>query len=63
MPYDLTHVEFKKQMSKGKKKREKPRNRLLTIAKKLMLTRGEVGGEMGKIGDGKRSAPAVMSIR
>ena len=42
-------------MSKGKNKkreRDKPRNRLLTIENKLMVTRGEEGGEIGEIGDG-----------
>ena len=40
-------------MSKGEKReRDKPRNRLLTIENKLMVTRGEVGGGMGEIGDG-----------
>ena len=29
-----------------------PRNRLLPIENKLMVVRGEVGGAMGKIGDG-----------
>ena len=32
----------------GKEERGKPRNRLLTIENKLMITRGEVGGRMGK---------------
>ena len=37
-----------------RKKREggKPRNRLLTVENKQMVTRREVGGKMGKIGDG-----------
>jgi len=35
-----------------KKERGKQRNRLLTIDNKLMVTRGEVDGMMGKIGDG-----------
>ena len=44
-------------MSKGKKKGreregDKPRNRLLTIDNKLVVTRGKVGGKMGEIGDG-----------
>ena len=35
-------------MSKGKKReRRKPRNRLLTIGNKLMVTKGEVGGDGG----------------
>ena len=32
--------------------RDKPRNRLLIIEHKLMVTTEEVGGEMGEIGDG-----------
>ena len=45
-------MEFKKQ-AKGKKgEGEKPRNRLLTVEIKLMVTRREVGGRMGDIGDG-----------
>ena len=38
--------------TKEQRKRDKPRNRFLTIENKLMVTRGEVGGEMGEIGDG-----------
>ena len=48
-------MEFKKQnkRAKGKRERErererergKPRKRLLTIENKLMVTRGEVGGD------------------
>jgi len=38
-------VEFKKQKNIGEKKRGKPRNRLLTIENKLMVTGGKwVGG-------------------
>ena len=40
-----------KQKAKGKK-RDKPRNRILTIENKLMFTRREVGWGMGEIGDG-----------
>ena len=41
-----------KTMSKGKRERDKPRNRLWrTLENKWMVTRGEVGGGMGKIGD------------
>ena len=44
IPYDFTHVEFKKQMSKrGKKETCRPRNTLLTLEKKLMVTSGEMG--------------------
>ena len=41
-------------MSKGKKTEEREINpeRLLTTENKLMVTRGEVGGWIGKIGDG-----------
>ena len=40
-------------MSKGEKVRDKgkPRNRLLIIENKLMVTRGEVDGRMGEIGE------------
>ena len=38
-------------MSKGKREREKPRNRFLTIENILMVTREEVDGGMGEIGD------------
>ena len=37
----------------GDKGRGKPRNRLLTTENKLMVARGEVGWEMGEIGDGE----------
>ena len=39
-------------MSKRKKERDKPRNILLTLKNKLVVTRGEVGGGMVDIGDG-----------
>ena len=40
-------------MIKGKiKGRDKPRNILLIMENKLMVTRGEVGGEMGETGEG-----------
>ncbi|XP_077735111.1 uncharacterized protein LOC144301830 isoform X7 [Canis aureus] len=55
IPHDFTHMwnlrnktnekkKKRKQISKGKKKNErhKPRNRLLTLENKLMVTRGEV---------------------
>jgi len=47
-------VEFKKQNNeqRGKKKRSKPRNRLLTVENKLIVARGEVGGWMGEIDEG-----------
>lgn len=38
-------------MSKGRKKRERPRNRLSTIGDKLIVTTGEVGGGMWEKGD------------
>jgi len=54
--YDFTHVELKKQNKqvKGRKKRKggKSRNRFLTTENKLMVTRGEVDGRIGEIGDG-----------
>jgi len=34
------------------KERGKPRNRLVTVESKLIVTIGEVGGRMGEIGDG-----------
>jgi len=37
---------------KQNKNKEKPKNRLLTIGNKLMVIRGEVGGEMGEIVEG-----------
>ena len=44
----ISFVEFKK----WAKEKDKPRNRLLTTENKLMVTSGEVGGEMGKIDEG-----------
>ena len=41
-----------KQRGKREGGRDKPRNRPLTTENKLMVTRGEVGGRMGEIGDG-----------
>ena len=48
IPYEISLVEFKKQMSKGKeterkRERHKPRNRLLTMKNKVMVTREELG--------------------
>ena len=57
IPYDFTHMwNSRNKMSKakqGKAKREgnKLRNRLLTIEKKLLVTRGELGRGMGEIVD------------
>ena len=42
----------KKQKQNKTKMRGKPRKRLLTIKNKLMVTRGQVGREMGEMGDG-----------
>ena len=41
-------------MNKENKKRKlkKQEKRLLTIKNKLMVTRGDMGGEMGKTGEG-----------
>ena len=47
-------------MNKEKKKEDKPKNRLLTIENKLMVTRGEVGGGMGEIGEGDHDEHWVM---
>ena len=44
---------------RGMKERGKPRNRLLTIENKLMVAREEVGGRMGKIGDGNKGVPLL----
>ena len=58
-------MEFKKQMNKGVGgKRGKPRSILLSIEDKLMVTKGQVGGGMGSMGDGVlRSILIVMSTR
>ena len=45
-------MEFKKQMSEGEKKRDKPRNRVVLFYRELMVTRGQGDGGMGEIGDG-----------
>ena len=40
-------------MSKGgKRERDEPRNRFLTLENKVMVTKAEGGGGMGEIGDG-----------
>ena len=57
MPYDFTYIwnlRNKTSDQSGKREREKDKlgNRLLTVEKKLIVTRGEVGRVMGKIGDG-----------
>ena len=44
-------TQYRKQTSKGKIGANQERERLLTIENKLMVTRGEVGRGMGKIGD------------
>ena len=38
--------------NKTKKKRDKQTNSLLTTENKMVVARGEVSGEMGKIGEG-----------
>jgi len=46
IPSDFTHrwnLRKKTNDPRGKKERGKPRNKLLTIENKLMVTRGEVG--------------------
>ena len=55
MSFDFTHMWSlwnRTNKQKGKKKKDKSRNRLLAIENKLMVTRGEVGGGMGEIDDG-----------
>ena len=50
--YDVIHMwnlRYKSSEKRKKKKREKPRNRLLTIENKLIVA---MGGRMGEIGDG-----------
>ena len=47
-------MEFKKQNKQAKKKkrgreRDKPRNRVLTVENKLMITRGEVGEQIDSL--------------
>ena len=53
---DFTHMwnlrNKTKEQSEKERQTAKPRNRLLTIEIKLMVTRREVGGEMGEIGEG-----------
>ena len=45
-------MEFKKKTHEQRGgKRGKPRNRLLTTGNKLTMTKREVGGVMGEIGD------------
>ena len=45
-------MEFKRENKERKKKRDKPKNRLLTTEDKLMGTRGKVGGRMSEMGEG-----------
>lgn len=45
---------------KRKRERNKPRNRLLTIENKLMVTRREVVGKRGKKGWGSKSILTMM---
>ena len=55
IPYNFTHMwnlRKKKQAQGEKRERDKPRNSLFIIEKKLMVTRGEVGERTAKIGDG-----------
>ena len=54
IPWFHSNAEFKKQTkwAKGKRERDKPRNRLLTTENKLMVTKREVGGGMGEKSDG-----------
>ena len=43
-------LNLRNKKNKGEKERDKPRNRLLTTENKLVVTRGEEGGEVDAIG-------------
>ena len=52
IPYDVTHMwnlrhKTNKQMEKKNRERGTPRNRLLTVENKLMVTREKVGRGVG----------------
>ena len=53
IPYDFIHMwNLRNEKSEQRKKKQREtRNKLLTIGNKLMVTRREVGGGMGEIGD------------
>ena len=50
IPYDFTHMWNLRNWTKGQK-RDKPRNRLLSIETKVMVTGGEGSEEMGEISE------------
>ena len=52
----MRNLRNKTNEQRKKRERDKPRNRLLTIENKLMVTRGEVGRGMGVTGDGDEGA-------
>ena len=47
---------LKNKINEHRKKRDKPRNRLLTIESKLMVTRGEAGRRMDEMREGDKRA-------
>ena len=48
-------MKFRKQNKQTiKKERDKPKNRLLTVENKQMVTREELDGGMGEIGEGNK---------
>lgn len=51
MPHDFIHTWNLRNKTK-EKEREKSRNKLLPKKNKLMVTRGEEGGQMGEVADG-----------
>jgi len=52
-PYDFIHIwNLRNRTHEQRGKKGNPRNRLLTIENKLVVTRGEMGRGMGEVGDG-----------
>ena len=59
IPYDFTHMgnlRNKTNEQRKKRERDKPRNRLLTLENKLMVTRGEIGWGESQTGNGDYKA-------